>query len=76
MFTRFLFQPSFGVVSEDRKIARALGNWENKVTVTVREDIGKVVAEIVCSAPNVQGVVYTAGETVSYGHLAEILEMI
>lgn len=28
------------------------------------------------AAPEVQGVVYTVGETVSYGRLAEILEMV
>ena len=70
------FEPSFGAVSEDRETVRALGNWENKVTVTTPEDIGKVVADIVWAAPETQGVVYTAGETVSYGRLAEILKMV
>ena len=74
MFTSFLFEPSFGVVSEDRGIVRALGDWANEVTVTTPVDIGKVVAEIVWVAPEVQGVVYTAGETVSYARLADILE--
>lgn len=55
MFTNFLFEPSFGVVSEDRKTVRALGHWENEVTVRPSEDIGKVVAEIVWAALEVQG---------------------
>lgn len=55
MFTNFLFEPSFGVVSEDRKTVRALGHWENELTVTTPEDIGQVVAEIVWAAPEVQG---------------------
>lgn len=74
MFTSFLFEPSFGVVGEDRGTVRALGGWANEVTVTTPVDIGKVVAEIVWAAPEVQGVVYTAGETVSYARLAGILE--
>lgn len=76
MFTSFLFEPAFGVVSEDRRSVRALGKWENEVTVTAPEDIGTVVAEIVWAAPEVQGVVYTAGETVSYGRLTETLERV
>lgn len=76
MFTSFLFKPSFGVVSEDRKIVRALGNWENKVTVTMPENIGAVAAEIVLGALNVQGVIYTAGETASYGRLAGMPEKV
>ncbi|KAL9068715.1 MAG: hypothetical protein Q9161_006029 [Pseudevernia consocians] len=76
LFVSVLFEPSFGAVSEDRETVRALGNWEHKVTVTTPEDIGKVVADIVWAAPEVQGVVYTEGETVSYGRLAEILEMV
>lgn len=76
MFTSFLFEPSFGVVSEDRSVVRALGGWANEVTVTTPVDIGKVVAEILWAAPEVQGVIYTAGETASYARLASILEKI
>ena len=76
MFTSFLLDPSFGVVSEDRKTIRALGSWTNKVTVTTPEDIGTVVADLVWASPETQGVVYTAGETLSYSHLAEILERV
>lgn len=74
MFMSFLFWPPFGVVSEDRQTVKALGGWENKVTVTTPRDIGRVTAEIVYSAPEVQGVVYTAGETVSYRQLAQVVE--
>lgn len=74
MFTSFLFEPSFGAVSADRTTVRALGDWANEVTVTTPGDIGRVVAEIMWAAPEVQGVVFTAGETVSYRRLAEILE--
>jgi hypothetical protein len=34
MFTSFLFEPAFDVVNMERKLIRALGSWEIKVTVT------------------------------------------
>ena len=76
LFVSFLFEPSFGVVSEDRSTVRALGSWQNEVTVTAPRDIGTVVAEIVWAATEARGVVFTAGETVSYGRLAGILERV
>ena len=76
MFMSFLFWPPFGVVSEDRQVVKALGNWENRVTVTTPKDIGVVTAEIVCAAPEVQGVVYTAGQTVSYRQIANMMDII
>ena len=52
-------------------VVRALGSWENKVTVTGPEDIGRLVADVVFSEPRIRSrVLYTAGETVSYGQLA------
>ncbi|ODH39811.1 hypothetical protein ACO22_01754 [Paracoccidioides brasiliensis] len=50
MFTNFLFDAGFGIVEfggGDGKNAkvRALGSWENRVTVTAPEDIGKLTAE-------------------------------
>lgn len=74
MFMSFLFWPPFGVVSENRNVVKALGGWKNKVTVTTAGDIGRVTAEIVYVAPEVQGVVYTAGQTMSYGEIARIVE--
>lgn len=76
MFMSFLFEPSFGVVSEDRKTVRALGSWENKVTVTGLNDIGHVVASIINMGKDAQGVVYTAGETISYRDLANVVEKV
>lgn len=48
--------------------------WENCITVTSPKDIGTITATIALSAPEVQGVVFTAGDTVSMTHLAEIVE--
>jgi hypothetical protein len=82
MFTNFLFEPSFGVVVLDGgegggPLVRGLGGWENKVTVTTAGDIGMLTAEIVFKEPRiVNQVVYTAGETISYGRLANVVEHI
>ncbi len=73
MFTSFLFEPSFGVVNAERTAVHALGSWENKVTVTTPNDIGLVVAELVLDAPDAEGVVFIAGDTITYGRLAEVV---
>jgi hypothetical protein len=75
MFTSFLFEPSFGVVDLEEGMVRALGSWENGVTVTTPRDIGKITARVVIEEPRVKNeVVYTAGETISYGELADVVE--
>ena len=75
MFISFLFEESFGVVDADRKVVRALGSWQNRVTVTAVEDIGKMTAEVVFGEPNIKNeVVFVAGDTVTYDRLASVLE--
>jgi hypothetical protein len=77
MFMSFLFEPWFGVVdvSGEEKKVRALGSWGNEVTVTAVEDIGRLTAEIVFAEPRYRDqIVFTAGETVSYGRLADVIE--
>ena len=76
VFMSFLAEASFGVVDVEQKIVRALGSWENRITATSVEDIGRVVAEIIYAAPEVKGVVYTAGDTLSYANLAEVVDSI
>jgi hypothetical protein len=76
IFMSFLFEPAFGVVDEDRKVVRALGDWQNRVTVTTVQDIGLVVAELIWVAPNVYGVIYVSGDTVSYEQVADLVQMI
>ena len=75
IFMSFLFQPVFGVVSQSQGQwrIRGLGGLGNKVTVTDVGDIGRVVAELVCAKTGIDGVVYTAGETVSYDQLAKVI---
>ena len=76
MFTSFLFEPSFGVVDLESSTVRCLGRWDNSVTVTAVEDIGQVVAEILYTAPKTRDVVFTAGQTIEYGQLADEIERV
>ncbi|KAI4227279.1 MAG: hypothetical protein L6R36_002548 [Xanthoria steineri] len=80
MFTSFLFEAFFGVVegletagSDGEAVVRALGSWGNQVTVTTPEDIGRVVSKLVLEDQRA-GVVFIAGDTVSYGRLADLVE--
>ena len=75
-FTSFLFEPAFGLVNQNRDTVTAIGSWENSITVTSPADIGRVIAEIALTATDVEGVVYTAGDTVSMQKLADIVERI
>lgn len=77
IFMSFLFEQFWGIVDrEGEKITvRALRNWDHKVTVTDVSDIGKVLARIVAGDVESENrVVYVAGDTVSYGQLADIVE--
>lgn len=75
MFTSFLFEPSFGVVDLAQNTVHALGSWDNAVTVTTPADIGALTAEILFAEPRIiNRVVYTAGDTVTYGQLADIVD--
>lgn len=75
MFTSFLFEPSFGVVDLERDVVHALGSWDNQVTVTTPEDIGRLTAAILFHEPRfVNDTVFVAGDTISYGELADELE--
>lgn len=77
MFTSFLFEPAFDVVNLDRGTIHGLGSWETKVTVTTPEDVGKLTTEILMTEPRVANeVVFVAGDTVTYGHLADVVERV
>lgn len=77
MFTSFLFEPSSGIVDLGDGVVTALGGLGNRVTVTAPHDIGRVTAEVVLG-DHEEGFqdkpVYVAGDTLSYGRLAEIVE--
>lgn len=74
LFTSFIFEPAFGIVNAERNSVTALGSWENKVTTTAPDDIGKVVAEIALKRPDENGVVFAAGDTVSMQQIADVVE--
>jgi hypothetical protein len=80
MFTSFLFEPWFGVVDFENSTVVALGALENRVTVTGVEDIGRFTAEIVLGSGSEKGFangpVYVAGDTISYGELADLVERV
>ncbi|KAK3297251.1 uncharacterized protein B0H64DRAFT_440724 [Chaetomium fimeti] len=71
----FLFLRGFGVVDLKGRVVRGLGAWGNRVTVTDVEGIGRAVAEVVFEPGETENrVVYVAGDTVSYGEVADIVE--
>lgn len=75
MFTSFLFVPEFGVVDLASNVIHALGDWDTAVTVTTPEDIGELTAEILGAEPRIANrVVYTAGDTITYVRLADIVD--
>lgn len=75
MFTSFLFEPAFGVVNLPEQTLNALGSWETQVTVTSPKDIGRLTTAIYLEQPRITNeVVFVAGETLTYGRLAELVE--
>lgn len=81
IFMSFLFEEFWGVVSvdENRKggKVKALGSWENAVTVTTPQDIGRLTAEVVFAEEEiVDSVVHVAGDTVSYQRLADVIDKV
>lgn len=77
MFTSFLFEPSFGLVDLENNRSHALGSWDNQLTVTTPEDVGRLVAAILASEPPLSDqVVFVAGETISYRELADTVDRV
>lgn len=74
MFMSFLFEEAFGVVDLRGGRVVALGSWENCLTVTAVEDIGRVVAELALVGVEEEGVVFAAGDTVSMRRLADVVD--
>jgi len=75
MFTSFLFEPAFGVVDLQSNTVHALGDWGTEVTLTTPEDIGRLTTEILYAEPRIEDqVVHVAGDTISYGQLADLVD--
>lgn len=75
MFMSYLFEPEFGVVDLKNSEIHALGSLDTAVTLTTPDDIGKLTAEIVFFEPTIRNeIVFLAGDTVTYGEVADKLE--
>jgi hypothetical protein len=77
IFCSFLFEPWFGVVEpmvSGEIVVRALGSWENAVTVTTAEDIGALTVAVVLSpTTGWNSITFVAGDTITYGALASLV---
>ncbi|KAI3337152.1 NAD(P)-binding protein [Xylariaceae sp. AK1471] len=75
LFVSFIFVPEFGPVDFKAWTLRALGSWDTRLSVTTPRDIGRVAAEIVYEPGDInRQVVFVAGDTVSYGDVADLVE--
>ena len=75
LFMSFLLDPTFGIVDREQGVVHALGSWDAAVTATTVRDIGWLVAEVLFAFPQVRNcIVYSAGDTVTYEQLADIVE--
>lgn len=76
MFMSYLFEPDFGVVDLENSEVHALGSLDTAVTVTTPDDIGTLTADVVFVEPAVRNeIVFLAGDTVTYGDVADKLEV-
>lgn len=76
VFMSFLFEP-FKIVDIENKTVRALGSCDTRITSTTPEDIGRVTAELILDPKETRdesSVVFVAGDTVSYGQLADLVD--
>ncbi|KAK8041852.1 hypothetical protein PG993_006375 [Apiospora rasikravindrae] len=75
LFMSFLFRADFGVVDLPDRTVRCLGAWDTEISVTTPRDIGVMAAEIALRPGAISNrVVYVAGDTASYGRVAELVE--
>jgi hypothetical protein len=75
MFMSYLFEPEFGVVDLENSAVHALGSLDTAVTLTTPDDIGALTAAIVFFEPTISNeIVFLAGDTVTYGEVADKLE--
>src|SRR5690606_19150722 len=71
-FTRFLLDPTFGLVNFTSSTVHGLGTCALKVPVSTPEGVGRLSAEIVVGPPRIASqVVCTARDTLSYATLAD-----
>ncbi|QKS14914.1 aromatic alcohol reductase [Curtobacterium sp. Csp2] len=77
MFMNYLFDADSGMVDLPNDTVNALGTVDTAVTVTTPEDIGALTAEILFTEPRIRNeIVYVAGDTITYGRLADTLQSV
>ncbi|KAF4119333.1 Glutamyl-tRNA reductase [Geosmithia morbida] len=77
VFMSFLVEPAFGIVDLASRTVRALGSWGARITATTPEGIGRVTADVIITgngSRDTDGIVYAAGDTVSYRELADAVD--
>ncbi|PTB66244.1 NAD(P)-binding protein [Trichoderma citrinoviride] len=75
LFMSFLFVPEFGVVDLRSKTVRALGSWDNRITLTTPADIGRATAELVLDPQGLKNqCVFVAGDTLTYRQVADLVD--
>ncbi|KAL8389548.1 hypothetical protein RB595_008925 [Gaeumannomyces hyphopodioides] len=73
LFTSFLFLPSFGLVDAGAGMLRALGSWDNQISLTAPRDVGRMTAEALF-VPPAGNIIHIAGDTLSYKQIADMME--
>ncbi len=76
MFTSFVFLPAFGLVDLEKNKVHALGSWDNRLTVTTPEDIGRLTALALASRPVDNQVLFVASDTFTYHELADTVDQV
>ncbi|KAH6606906.1 hypothetical protein Trco_006059 [Trichoderma cornu-damae] len=72
LFMSFLFAAGFGVVDLGSRTVRGLGSWDNSITLTTPDDIGRATAEVVLDPRGLRNrCVYVAGDTLTYAQVAD-----
>ena len=75
MFMSYLFETEFGVVDLHNDAVHALGSLDTAVTLTTPDDIGELTAAVVLARPRIRNeIVFLAGDTVTYGEVADKLQ--
>ncbi|MDT0677946.1 NmrA family NAD(P)-binding protein [Autumnicola musiva] len=75
MITSFLFREDFGVIRLSEKKVNALGDWQNSLTLTSCDDIGKLTITVLFHKPEIiDEVVFVSGETLTFKEIADRVE--
>lgn len=54
MFTSYLFEPFLGILDLEKKSINAIGGWDSAVILKTPDDIGKLIAKIFFTEPQIE----------------------